>query len=218
MLDLDLLIVSSFHLLLVELGAMLSLLPPYIQFSPLDFPFNHDILKIHFSPLNCPVGSELKVNWYMASFAIDQLVRCLSYRRLEGCPIGLVCLGYHTIPSFSHGIRYLLQNVSDLLVRCFCLAIGIGVVWSSSSVVLLSIHWDTSCRSCLVKCEPSLPNMTLGNSKQGNVISWIIFFEFFESAATQEVLHPFGQIVHYLQDALALTYGKTHEVNSPYVD
>ena len=60
--------------------------------------------------------------------------------------------------------------------------------------------------------------MTLGNSKQGNVISSIIFFEFFESAATQEVLHPFGQIVHGLQDALALTLGKTHKVNSPYVD
>ena len=113
---------------------------------------------------------------------------------------------------------HLLQNVSDLLVRCFCLAIGIGMIWSSNPVVLLSIRWDTSYRSCLVKFEPSLPNMTLGNSKQGNVISWIIFFEFFESAATQEVLHPFGQIVHGLQDALALTYGKTHKVNSPYVD
>ena len=50
------------------------------------------------------------------------------------------------------------------------------------------------------------------------MISLTIFFEFFESAATQEVLHPFGQIVHGLQDVLALTYGKTHEVNSPYVD
>ena len=40
MLDLDLLIVSSFHLLLVELGAVVSLLPPFIQFSPLDLPFN----------------------------------------------------------------------------------------------------------------------------------------------------------------------------------
>ena len=151
------------------------------------------------------MGSELKVNWYMASFAIDQLVLCLSYRCLDGCSICPECLGYHAIPFLPHGIHYLLQNVSDLLVRCFRLAIGIGMVWSSSTVVLLSIHWDTSCRSCLVKCEPSLPNMTLGNSKQGNVISWIIFFEFFESAATQEVLHPFGQIVHYLQDALALT-------------
>ena len=40
MLDLDLLIVSSFHLLLVELGAVVGLLPPFIQFSLLDFPFN----------------------------------------------------------------------------------------------------------------------------------------------------------------------------------
>ena len=181
MLDLDLLIVSSFHLLLVELGAVVSLLPPFIQFSLLDFPFNPGWLEIHFPPLNCPMGSELKINWYTASFAIDQLVRCLSYRRLEGCLICPECLGYHAIPSFSHGIRYLLQNVSDLLVTYFCLAIG------------------------LVKCEPSLPDMTLGNSKQGNVISWTIFFEFFESAATQEVLHPFGLIVHGLQDVLALT-------------
>ena len=69
-----------------------------------------------------------------------------------------------------------------------------------------------------MKCEPSPPNTTLENSKQGNVISRIIFFELFELASTQEVLHTFGQIVHGLQDALALTYGKTHKVNSPYVD
>jgi len=86
------------------------------------------------------MGSELKINWYRASFAIDQLVRCLSYRRLEGCSIRLECLGYRAIPSFSHGIYYLLQNVSDLLVRCFCLAIGLGMVWSNSSVVLFSTH------------------------------------------------------------------------------
>ena len=181
MLDLDPLIVSSFHPLLVELGAVVGLLPPFIQFSPLDLPFNPGWLEIHFSPLNCPMGSELKINWYTVSFAIDQLVRCLSNRRLEGYSICPECLGYHAIPFLPHGIHYLLQNVSDHLVAYFCLAIG------------------------LVKCEPSLPNMTLGNSKRGNVISWIIFFEFFESAATQEVLHLFGQIVHGLQDALALT-------------
>jgi len=156
------------------------------------------------------MGSELKVNWCTTSFSIDQLVRCLSYRRLEGCSICPECLGYHVIPSFPHGIRHLMQNVSDLLVRCFCLAIGLGMGWSSSPVVLLSTHLDTSCRSCLVKCEPSPPNTTLGNSKQVSVISWTIFFEFIESAATQEVLQPFGQIVHGLQDVIALTYGKTH--------
>jgi len=90
--------------------------------------------------------------------------------------------------------------------KCFCLAISLGMVWSSSPVVLLSTRWDTSCRSCLVKCEPSPPNTTLGNSKQGNVISWIIFFEFPKSAATQGVLHPFGQIVHGLQDVLMLLW------------
>ena len=151
------------------------------------------------------MGSELKINWYTACFAIDQLVQCLFYQRLDGCSMCPECLGYHAIPSFSHGIHNLLQNVSDLLVRCFCLAIGLGVVWSSSPVGLLSTRWDTSCWSCLVKCEPSLPDMTLGKSKQGNVISWTIFFEFFESVTTQEVLHPFGQIVHGLQDVLALT-------------
>ena len=101
-----------------------------------------------------------------------------------------------------------LQNVSDLLVRCFYLAIGLGMVWSSSPVVLLSIRWDTSCRSWIVKCDPSLPNMTLENSKQGNVISWIIFFEFLKSAATQGVLHPFGQIVHGLQGVLTLQWNR----------
>ena len=171
MLDLDPLIMSCFHPLLVELGAVVGLLPPLIQFSLLDLPFNPGWLEIHFPPLNCPMGSELKVNWCTTSFSIDQLVRCLSYRRLEGCSICPECLGYHVIPSFPHGIRHLMQNVSDLLVRCFRLAIGIGMVWSSSTVVLLSIRWDTSCRSCLVKRESSLPNMTLGNSKQGNVIS-----------------------------------------------
>ena len=40
MLDLDLLIVSSFHLLLLELGAVVSLPPSFIQLSPLDLPFN----------------------------------------------------------------------------------------------------------------------------------------------------------------------------------
>ena len=104
MLDLDPLIVSSFHPLLVEPGAMVSLLPPFIQFSPLNFPFNHGLLKIHFSPLNCPVRSELKVNWYMASFAIDQLVRCLSYQHFDGCSMCPECLRYHAIPSFPHGI------------------------------------------------------------------------------------------------------------------
>jgi len=170
MLDLDPLIMSSFHPLLVELGAVVGLIPPFIQFSLLDLPFNPGWLEIHFPPLNCPMGSELKINWSTASFAIDQLVRCLSYQRLEGCSICPECLGYHAIPSFPHGIRYLLQNVSGLLVWCFCLAIGIGMVWSSSPMGLLSTRWDTSCRSCLVKCEPSLPNMTLGNSKKGNVI------------------------------------------------
>ena len=72
----------------------------------------------------------------MASFAIDQLVRCLSYRRLDGCSICPEYLGYHAIPSFPHDI--LLQNVSDLLVRYFYLAIGLVVVWSNSPVVLLS--------------------------------------------------------------------------------
>jgi hypothetical protein len=184
---------------------VVSLLPPFIQFSPLDLPFNPGWLEIHVSPLNCPMGSELKVNWYMATFAIDQLVRCLSYQRFDGCSMCPECLGYHAIPSFPHGIHNLLQNVSDLLVRCFCLAIVLGMVWSSNSVVLLSTRWDTFYWYCLVKCEPSLPDTTLGNSKEGNVISWTIFFEFFESAATQEVLHPFGQIVHGLQDVLALT-------------
>ena len=40
MLDLDLIILSSFHPLLVELGAVVGLLPPFIQFSLLDFSFN----------------------------------------------------------------------------------------------------------------------------------------------------------------------------------
>ena len=40
MLDLDSLIMSSFHPLLVEPEAMVGLLPPFIQFSPLDLPFN----------------------------------------------------------------------------------------------------------------------------------------------------------------------------------
>ena len=170
MLDLDLLIVSSFHLLLIELGTVVGLLPPFIQFSLLDFPFNPDWLEIHFPLFNYPMASELKINWYTTSFAIDQLVRCLSYQRPNGCSMCPECLGYRAIPSFPHGIHSLLQNVSDLLVKCFCLAIGIGMVRSSSLVVLLSIRWDTSCWFCLVKCEPSLPDTTLGNSKQGNVI------------------------------------------------
>ena len=91
-----------------------------------------------FPPLNCPMGSELKINWYTACFAIDQLVQCLFYQRLDGCSMCPECLGYHAIPSFSHGIHNLLQNVSDLLVRCFCLAIVLGMVWSSNPVVLLS--------------------------------------------------------------------------------
>ena len=91
---------SSFHLLLVELGAVVGLLPPFIQFNLLDFRFNPGWLEIHFPPLNCPMGSELKINWYTASFAIDQLVQCLSYRCLEGCSICSECLGYHAIPSF----------------------------------------------------------------------------------------------------------------------
>ena len=40
MLDLEPLIVLSFHLLLVELGAVVSLLPPFAQFNLLDLPFN----------------------------------------------------------------------------------------------------------------------------------------------------------------------------------
>ena len=40
MLDLDPLILLSFHPLLVELGAVVGLLPPFIQFRPLDLPFN----------------------------------------------------------------------------------------------------------------------------------------------------------------------------------
>ena len=40
MLDLDSLIVPSFRLLLVELGAMVGLLPPFIQFSQLDLSFD----------------------------------------------------------------------------------------------------------------------------------------------------------------------------------
>ena len=40
MLDFDLLIASSFHPLLVEFGAMVGLLPPFIQFNLLDFRFN----------------------------------------------------------------------------------------------------------------------------------------------------------------------------------
>ena len=76
------------------------------------------------------MGSELKVNWYMASFAIDQLVRSQSYQSLEGCSICPECHGYHAIPSFPHGIHYLLQIISDLLVRCSWLAIGLGMVWS----------------------------------------------------------------------------------------
>ena len=61
---------------LVELGAVVSLLPPFIQFSPLDLPFYPSWLEIHFPPLNRPVGFELKFNWYMASVAIDQLIQC----------------------------------------------------------------------------------------------------------------------------------------------
>jgi hypothetical protein len=40
MLDHEPLIVLSFHLLLVELGAVVNLLPPFAQFSLLDLPFN----------------------------------------------------------------------------------------------------------------------------------------------------------------------------------
>ena len=40
MLDLDLLIVPTFCLLLVELGAVVALLPPFIQFSQLDLSFD----------------------------------------------------------------------------------------------------------------------------------------------------------------------------------
>jgi len=39
MLDLDSLIVPSFRLLLVELGAVVGLLPPFIQFCQLDLSF-----------------------------------------------------------------------------------------------------------------------------------------------------------------------------------
>ena len=39
-LDLDSLIMPSFRPLLVELGAVVGLLPPFIQFSLLDFPFS----------------------------------------------------------------------------------------------------------------------------------------------------------------------------------
>ena len=39
-LDLDSLIVPSFRLLLVELGAVVGLLPPFIQFSQLDLSFD----------------------------------------------------------------------------------------------------------------------------------------------------------------------------------
>jgi hypothetical protein len=40
MLDLDSLIMPSFHPLLVELGAVVGLLPPFIQFSQLDLSFD----------------------------------------------------------------------------------------------------------------------------------------------------------------------------------
>ena len=40
MLDLDSLIVPSFHPLLVELGAVVGLLSPFIQFSQLDLSFD----------------------------------------------------------------------------------------------------------------------------------------------------------------------------------
>ena len=150
MLDLDLLIVSSFHLLLLELGAVVSLPPSFIQFSQLDLPFNPCWLEIHFPPINCPMGSELKINWSTASFAIDQLVRCLSYRHLEGCSICPECLGYHAIPSFPHGIPSLLQNISDLLVRCFCLAIGLGMVLHPGGFTLNSLRPFLLVLSCEV--------------------------------------------------------------------
>jgi hypothetical protein len=39
-LDLDSLVMLSFHPLLVELGALVGLLPPFIQFSQLDLSFD----------------------------------------------------------------------------------------------------------------------------------------------------------------------------------
>jgi hypothetical protein len=40
MLDLDSLIMPSFHPLLVDLGAVVGLLPPFIQFNQLDLSFH----------------------------------------------------------------------------------------------------------------------------------------------------------------------------------
>ena len=149
------------------------------------------------------MGSKLKINWYTTSFAIDQLVRCLSYQRPNGCSMCPECLGYHAIPSFPHGIHSLLQNISDLLVRCFCLAIGLGMVLHPGGFTLNSLRPFLLVLSCEVWAFTT--RYDSWKFKARNVISWTIFFEFFESAATQEVCHPFGQIVHGLQDVLALT-------------
>ena len=52
-----------------------------------------------------------------------------------GCPVCPECIWQLILPSFPHFIDRLLQNVLDLLVRGFFLAVGLLVVWSCNVVL-----------------------------------------------------------------------------------
>ena len=137
----------SFCSLFVEFRAVVDLLPPFIQFSQLDLLLDSGWLEIHIPPLNCPMGFELKFNWEMTSFAINQLVRCHSYRRLQ---CSLICI-LPRVVCFSICSPWLsLYSTECSWFACLIFLLGHssgdGMVWQLGG--LLPSCWDTSWMSC----------------------------------------------------------------------
>ena len=71
----------------------------------------------------------------MACFAVDKLKWGHSDGGLVCCPVCPKCVRQLTLPSLSHLVDGLLQDVFDLFVGCLCLTVGLRVVWSGNVVL-----------------------------------------------------------------------------------
>jgi hypothetical protein len=124
------------------------LLPPFLKFSNLNFPFCFSRLEVHVPLLNSPKSFVFKFYGKMTCLPIDYLIWCHTDRCFEGhlvCPQSFIEIA---LPASAYLIYHLLKDILDLLVRCFCLNARLRVIFCGNLVINYNFH--ESIPECLI--------------------------------------------------------------------
>jgi hypothetical protein len=114
---------------------VVSLFPLFLKFGNLNFPLCSSHLEVHVPLFDGPESLVFKIYGKVTSLLVDLLIRRHADRRFVCC---LICPQSFTElapPASAHLIHCLLEDIFDLLVRCFCLTAHLRVIWSGNSVI-----------------------------------------------------------------------------------